>query len=152
VQGGPWYFSIRPIHPKFLFLNSKFTFFGLLLALCSYPVTKQNSKFCNLLPQVLHFLQLQLSSFLLGILIFKLLTAQLLYKSFVRLINPLTPELNPSAQSCLSSFLLGILIFKFLTAQLLYKSFVSLINPLTPELNPSAQRCLPRIFTGDFNF
>jgi hypothetical protein len=27
-------------------------------------------------------------------------------------VNPLTPELNPSAQSCLPRFLLGILIFK----------------------------------------
>jgi hypothetical protein len=38
-------------------------------------------------------------------------------------INPLTPELNPSAQRCLPSFLLGILIFKGLTARRLYKSF-----------------------------
>jgi hypothetical protein len=27
-------------------------------------------------------------------------------------VNPLTPELNPSVQSCLTKFLLGILIFK----------------------------------------
>jgi hypothetical protein len=38
-------------------------------------------------------------------------------------INPLTPELNPSAQRCLPKFLLGILIFKGLTARHLYKSF-----------------------------
>jgi hypothetical protein len=38
-------------------------------------------------------------------------------------INPLTPELNPSAQRCLPRFLLGILIFKGLTARRLYKSF-----------------------------
>jgi hypothetical protein len=37
--------------------------------------------------------------------------------------NPLTPELNPSAQRCLPRFLLGILIFKGLTVQRLYKSF-----------------------------
>jgi hypothetical protein len=39
------------------------------------------------------------------------------------IINPLTQELNPSAQRCLQRFLLGILIFKELTAQRLYKSF-----------------------------
>jgi hypothetical protein len=39
------------------------------------------------------------------------------------MINPLTPELNPSAQCCLPRFLLGILIFKGLTARRLYKSF-----------------------------
>jgi hypothetical protein len=37
--------------------------------------------------------------------------------------NPLTPELNPSAQRCLPRFLLGILIFKGLTAPRLCKSF-----------------------------
>jgi hypothetical protein len=37
--------------------------------------------------------------------------------------NPLTPELNPSAQRCLPRFLLEILIFKGLTARRLYKSF-----------------------------
>jgi hypothetical protein len=37
--------------------------------------------------------------------------------------NPLTPELNPSAQRSLPRFLLGILIFKRLTARRLYKSF-----------------------------
>jgi hypothetical protein len=67
-----------------------------------------------------------------------------------RLINPLTPELNPSAQRCLTRFFQGILIFKVHTAQRLYKSFG--VKGLTPELNPSAQRCLPRFFTGDFNF
>jgi hypothetical protein len=36
-------------------------------------------------------------------------------------INPLTPELNPSAQRCLPSFT-GILIFKGLIARRLYKS------------------------------
>jgi hypothetical protein len=36
--------------------------------------------------------------------------------------NPLTLELNPSAQSCLPKFLLGILIFKGLNARRLYKS------------------------------
>jgi hypothetical protein len=64
------------------------------------------------------------------------------------LINPLNPELNPSAQRCLPTFLLGILIFKGLIARRLYKSFVRLINPLTPELNPSAQRCLPNFLLG----
>jgi hypothetical protein len=39
------------------------------------------------------------------------------------LINPLTPEINYSAQPCLPRFLLGILIFKGLTARILYKSF-----------------------------
>jgi hypothetical protein len=38
-------------------------------------------------------------------------------------LNPLAPELNPSAQRCLPRFLLGILIFKGLTAGHLYKSF-----------------------------
>jgi hypothetical protein len=38
-------------------------------------------------------------------------------------INPLTPELNPSAQRCLPIFLLWILIVKELTARRLYKSF-----------------------------
>jgi hypothetical protein len=38
-------------------------------------------------------------------------------------INLLTPELNPSAQSCLPRILLGILIFKGLAARCLYKSF-----------------------------
>jgi hypothetical protein len=37
--------------------------------------------------------------------------------------NPLTPELNPSAQRCLPRFFTGILIFKGLTARRLYKSF-----------------------------
>jgi hypothetical protein len=38
--------------------------------------------------------------------------------------NPLTPELNPSAQRCLPRFfLLGILNFKGLNARRLYKSF-----------------------------
>jgi hypothetical protein len=74
--------------------------------------------------------------------------------SVIDLINPLVPELNPSAQRCLPRFLLGILIFKGFTARRLYKSYgvKRLINPLTAELNPSAQRCLPRFFTGDFNF
>jgi hypothetical protein len=36
-------------------------------------------------------------------------------------LNPLTPELSPSAQRC-RDFLLGILIFKGLTARRLYKS------------------------------
>jgi hypothetical protein len=39
------------------------------------------------------------------------------------LLNPLTPELNPSAQRCLSRFFTGILIFKCLIARRLYKSF-----------------------------
>jgi hypothetical protein len=47
-------------------------------------------------------------------------------------LNPLTPELNPSAHRCLTRFftgdfayifLLGILIFKELTARRLFKSF-----------------------------
>jgi hypothetical protein len=37
--------------------------------------------------------------------------------------NPLTPELNPSAQRCLHGFFTGILIFKGSTARRLYKSF-----------------------------
>jgi hypothetical protein len=36
--------------------------------------------------------------------------------------NPLTPELNHSAQRCLPRFLLGILIYKELAARFLYKS------------------------------
>jgi hypothetical protein len=40
------------------------------------------------------------------------------------MINPLTPELNPSAQSgLLRFFLMGILIFKRFTARRLYKPF-----------------------------
>jgi hypothetical protein len=38
-------------------------------------------------------------------------------------INPLTPELNPSAQRYLPRFLLGILIFKGLITRRLCKSF-----------------------------
>jgi hypothetical protein len=38
-------------------------------------------------------------------------------------INPLTPELNPSAQGCLPVFFTRILIFKWLNARRLYKSF-----------------------------
>jgi hypothetical protein len=38
-------------------------------------------------------------------------------------INPLTPDLNPSAQRCLPRFLPWILILKGLTARRLYKSF-----------------------------
>jgi hypothetical protein len=64
-------------------------------------------------------------------------------------INPLTLELNPSAQRCLPRFFTGILIFKGLTARRLYKSFdVKGLNIRTSLLNPSAQRCLPRFFTG----
>jgi hypothetical protein len=36
-------------------------------------------------------------------------------------VNPLTPELNPSAQHRLPRFFTGILIFKGLTARRLYK-------------------------------
>jgi hypothetical protein len=39
------------------------------------------------------------------------------------LVNPLTPELNPSTHAACQEFLLGILIFKGLTARRLYKSF-----------------------------
>jgi hypothetical protein len=38
-------------------------------------------------------------------------------------VNPLTSELNPSAQCCLQRFSLGILMFKGLTVRGLYKSF-----------------------------
>jgi hypothetical protein len=31
---------------------------------------------------------------------------------FVPLLNPLTPELNPSAQRCLTRFLMGILLLE----------------------------------------
>jgi hypothetical protein len=37
--------------------------------------------------------------------------------------NPLTPELNPSAQRSLPRFFTGVLIFKGLTARRLYNSF-----------------------------
>jgi hypothetical protein len=37
--------------------------------------------------------------------------------------NPLTLELNHSAQRCLPRLLMGILIFKGLTEQRIYKSF-----------------------------
>jgi hypothetical protein len=39
------------------------------------------------------------------------------------LVNPLTPELNPSTQRCLPRFFLGILIFKGLIERRIYKSF-----------------------------
>jgi hypothetical protein len=42
---------------------------------------------------------------------------------YIKFINPLTPELNPSAQRCLPRYLLGTLIFKGLTARHLCKSF-----------------------------
>jgi hypothetical protein len=38
-------------------------------------------------------------------------------------VNPLTSELNTSAQRCLPRFFTGILIFKGLTVRRLYKSF-----------------------------
>jgi hypothetical protein len=38
-------------------------------------------------------------------------------------INPLTLELNPSAQRCLPRFYTGILIFKGHIARRIYKSF-----------------------------
>jgi hypothetical protein len=38
-------------------------------------------------------------------------------------VSLLTPELNPSAQSCLPRFFTGYLIFKGLTARRLYESF-----------------------------
>jgi hypothetical protein len=47
-------------------------------------------------------------------------------------VNPLTPELNPSAQSCLPRFFTGIVIFEGLTARRLFKSFD--VKGLTPEL------------------
>jgi hypothetical protein len=81
---------------------------------------------------------------LLGILIFKGLTARRLYKSFG--VKGLTPELNRSAQRCLQIFFTGILIFKRLTARRLYKLFG--VKGLTPELNSSAQRCLQRFLLG----
>jgi hypothetical protein len=59
----------------------------------------------------------------MGILIFKGLTTQRLYKSFGVKGLPLTPELNPSAQRCLARIFTGILIFKWLTARRIYKSF-----------------------------
>jgi hypothetical protein len=65
-------------------------------------------------------------------------------------VNPLTPELYPTAQRCLPRFFTGILIFKGLIARRLYKSFG--VKGLMSELNPSTQRCLPRFFTGDFTF
>jgi hypothetical protein len=43
--------------------------------------------------------------------------------TFFVCINPLTPELNPSAQPCLPKFFTGILICKWLTSRRLYKSF-----------------------------
>jgi hypothetical protein len=38
-------------------------------------------------------------------------------------LNPLTPELNPSAQHCLPRFFTGDFNFKGFTARRLYKSF-----------------------------
>jgi hypothetical protein len=38
-------------------------------------------------------------------------------------VNPLTPELNPSAQRFLQRFFTGISIFKWLNARRLYTSF-----------------------------
>jgi hypothetical protein len=54
-------------------------------------------------------------------------------------INPLTPELNPSAQRCLPRFLLGILIFKGLTARHLYKSFDVKGLPFNPPRNAACR-------------
>jgi hypothetical protein len=52
------------------------------------------------------------------------------------LLNPLTPELNPSAQRCLLSFFTVILIFEGLTARRLYKSFgVKGLNAWSTLLN-----------------
>jgi hypothetical protein len=45
------------------------------------------------------------------------------YNIIFNYLNPLTPELNPSAQRCLLRFLMGILIFKGLTTRRRYKSF-----------------------------
>jgi hypothetical protein len=50
-------------------------------------------------------------------------TPQCKHKTHHSSINPLTPELNPSAQRCLPRFLLGILNIKGLTARRVYKSF-----------------------------
>jgi hypothetical protein len=41
-------------------------------------------------------------------------------------LNPLMPELNPSAQSRLPTFLMGILIFKRLTARHVFLSLSAL--------------------------
>jgi hypothetical protein len=61
--------------------------------------------------------------------------------SIIAIFNLLTPELNPSGQSCLTRFfLLGILFFKGLTARRVYKSFgvKGINNPLSlrPQLVP----------------
>jgi hypothetical protein len=55
------------------------------------------------------------------------------------MINPLTPELNPSAQRCLPRFFTE-------DFNVLKGSLCDVF--LTQELNPSAQRCLPSLFTG----
>jgi hypothetical protein len=44
-------------------------------------------------------------------------------EEFIYSNNPLTPELNPSAQRCLPRFFNGILIFKGLAVRRLYKPF-----------------------------
>jgi hypothetical protein len=57
-------------------------------------------------------------------------------------VNPLTLELNPSAQRCLLRFLLGTLIFKELTARRLYKSFgvKGLSSNLITNIKPYHQK------------
>jgi hypothetical protein len=54
--------------------------------------------------------------------------------------NPLTPELNPSAQRCLTRFLLGILLFKWLLqgvfiSRLALKGYITKRTDLTDILH-----------------
>jgi hypothetical protein len=58
------------------------------------------------------------------------------FKHFCVTVNPLIPELNPSAQGKLPRFFTGILIFKGLIARRLYNSFgvKGLINNMTHKV------------------
>jgi hypothetical protein len=53
---------------------------------------------------------------------FRLLNRYMLPAETIAMINPLTPELNPSTQRCLPRFFIGLLIFKGPTAVRVYQS------------------------------
>jgi hypothetical protein len=64
-------------------------------------------------------------------------------------INPLTPELNPSAQICLPRFLLGILIVKGSTARRIYKSFGVKGLTIFPQKLRTIQNTETLLFGGE---
>jgi hypothetical protein len=75
--------------------------------------------FQAVLPRIVHNFQIIASEPLL----YSVMTCLYFRRDVVAVLNPLTPELNASAQRCPPRFFLGILIFKGLTAPRLYKSF-----------------------------